>query len=311
MAEGVLVFFACLFGVLIRLPFALVEEKSTSDSSGIKSKLQNLRRFGYTHQIHDAVNGEGFFPRPMLFHYLISRLPTKTWRLALVMANASMDVFSAALIALLMAQSAMQAAWIILLAVTMPILFPATARLTAPNNRSFGLFLNVSFFALALYLEPSILTFLLMFLIGYLTILSSTFATQLLLFVGFVFSALAMNLQVCLTLISILTIALATNLLGARDILFFKIAHLKYSNAISKSAFSTRGKALFINLSHYKSRLTITDLITLVLRDSGIIKFGWGMIGLVVILVTSFYQADSSLMTLFSLIEMKLIVSVL
>jgi len=278
------------FGILCRLPFSLGSNISTSDNAGVKAKLNALRKHGFSYIIPNAVNLGGFFPRPILFHFLVSKFPKKLWRITLVLLNSSFDVFagmmSVGLIVMLFPGQISLEAQILLfgIAITSPILFPATARLKATNNRTFGLFLNQVYFAIFLGFDLEVWSVLALSLIVIITIISSTFATQLLFFVSLIYSLISLNYNLLIPLLLALIVVFALNPLGSRDILLFKWVHLKFTAKTQNTAFSVSNKALFFNATMLKKARKPDGFVDLILHRSGIIKLIWGLPSMLVLL---------------------------
>ena len=256
--HALLFVFASLFGALIRLPFSIWKSGIASDSMGVFSKIYGLSKKGrIRYDIHDAINFDGFFPRPALFHYLISRFPRKYWRLFAVLLNISFDVLSGWIVLvlsflMLSDNKSIADPWTfsilgLFIFYSTPLLLPISARLKATNNRTMGLFITTCYFLCLHYSQYYPILYLALFVFLYLSLIASTFAFQSIVF----FTPL-----VCLiggSYVQLLFVAIGFILLyflpftQVKSIVDFKWQHIKHYNQNLKNSNSTKDRRFLIN----------------------------------------------------------------
>ena len=282
--DELVLFSILLFGFFLRLPFSLLSPlSSTNDGSGTFSKLNTLsKQLLPKLRIDDAVNHEGYFPRPNLFHWLVSRFPKKRWRLVIVFGNVLPDIILAALLYALLRWffpeiQANLRHLIVLLFVSAPIFFPYTARLKATNGRTVG-FLLASLYLLCLpildsgvfEIHPGFI-FIFLCLVAFLTFWTSTFASQAMVFVSLVYAVISLNPIFALPIILVLGLSFLFRRLGIWDILLFKIYHTKFYSKLLLTSFSTRERSLLNFWKLLDPRLTRTSRLELILKHSPLI----------------------------------------
>jgi len=301
-----LVFVSFVFlALVIRLPFLIMSKaQATDDGMGVFSKLTFLSKSRFnTYKIGDAINHEGFFPRPNSLHYLVSRLPRALWRIALVLGNIVPDiVVGIVLIAYLDNWSivelfSLESSLLFLAFSTGPIFFPQTARLKATNGRALGyMFCSLYFVALfELSLQSqnetilwiSSLAVALLFLVFW----TSTFASQAALFLSLTFALVAFELKLLIPVAVFLPIAWLVKPFGVKSLIQFKIAHTKFYARVQISSFSTRKRGLFNFIRILDLRIDRSERIDLILKHSPVIIASYSIPVVFLILFIWYQQA--------------------
>lgn len=229
------------FGTLLRLPLHVLgyvrfeQGQPLGDLSGVETKISYQRGSLWIRtRVGDSLNGE-IFGYPMFFHWLVSRFRRVT-RPAAVALNILPDVVFAVLIYwLVLREAEAQAApdarlWASLSTIaflTMPILLPVTARMSATNGRSFGMLLALGALAAAWAVieTGNWLWFALSVLLSILTILTSLFGMQVLVFFAFAVSLALMSPLPLAAVAAGFLIGAVTPGLGVREVLVFKYNH--------------------------------------------------------------------------------------
>ncbi len=274
-----------LFGFFIRLVFVFLEKaSSSSDGMGVLSKLSMLSRSWVNNlKIADGLNHQAYFPRPNLFHYLVSRFPKKMWRLVLVFGNSVADLGVATIlflvIDLIIDDPIPHIIGVlgILVFLTTPIFFPYSARLKVANGRTFGFLLtslylvgifliDVGAVGIPLWLWVGILSVILM-----LVIWTSTFATQAALFIGLVYTLLSLNWLLVLPLILCLLVGFLIPQLKIKDLLLFKWHHTLYYAKVQMNSYSTRMRGIFNFYKIFLPGMSRTERMELFLKHSPVL----------------------------------------
>jgi len=223
-------------GLALRLPTAV---NPSTDNWSVLAKIANQRgRRWLTYAYPDSLI-PGIHAYPILIHYFVAKLPRRFWfgaGLALVLIS---DVLmSFALYAFLRywlpeirPLPSGEVRWLAFLAsaafVSTPLLVPVTARMRAANARAPSLLLVTGYLlalgAATLRGEGSWLLPCVSF--GLLSILASSFATQVLIGFSLVIALAAWSPWPLLALAATLAIAWYIPVLGARAVLFFKVNH--------------------------------------------------------------------------------------
>lgn len=278
-------FFFILLALVMRLPFLVMSKPgATDDGMGVLSKLHFLSKSNFnTYKIADALNHEGFFPRPNLFHYLVSRLPRKLWRIALVLGNVIPDIVVGLVLILclefwsLIDLFSIESSLTFLAFSTAPIFFPHTARLKATNGRTMGFMFSSVYFIILLELLLQNSTLPLPWIITtavaclFLVFWSSTFASQATVFLSLLFAALNFEVLLLLPLLIFFTLGLLFKPLGIRSLILFKIAHTKYYAKVQLSSFSTKSRTLFNFLRLLDPNFNRAQRLELVLKHSPVL----------------------------------------
>lgn len=137
-----------LFGFATRLPFALLH---SSDEWGVYSFLHTLsRRKWISYDCYHDVRGKEY-PYPLLFHFLVSRFPSRHWRVAGFSLNSAWDalvavILYAALAARLPEAQPQTLAMACIVFLALPILLPVNARVKSFSGRSFGMLTTTLYF---------------------------------------------------------------------------------------------------------------------------------------------------------------------
>ncbi|MEM7161988.1 MAG: hypothetical protein AAF487_06040 [Bacteroidota bacterium] len=247
-----------VFAAIIRLPFAIWPTGIAGDNMGVYSKIYGLsKKWTIDYDIHDAANLQGYFPRPALFHFLVSRFPKKMWRLMAVVLNIAFDIFSGFIVLaisyfVLWENQMQKAIWTLsifalLLFWTAPLLMPVTARLKAANNRTMGLFLVLCylFFYYASFYTP--FAFVGMAAFAYLCVVGSTFALQVFIFFSLTLTLIYGNYLGLLVAFGTILIAYFLPFSGVKGMLLFKWEHIKMYNRNLKKSNSTKDRKFLIN----------------------------------------------------------------
>ena len=247
-----------IFGFIIRLPFATWKTGIAGDNMGGFSKIYGLSRKAFIrYDIHDAVNGDGYFPRPALFHYLVSRFPKKVWRISAVFLNILFDIFTGWIVfgmTLYLSFDDVKNEYsfdlgllALLVFYTSPLLLPVTARLKATNNRTMGLFFATCYFVVLYFSIENAYYYIGMIVFAYLCIIGSTFALQaILFFTPLLCLCLAQFMPVAILFASILVMWFLP-FTGIKGILIFKWKHILMYNRNLKTSNSTKDRKLLIN----------------------------------------------------------------
>ncbi len=244
-----------IFGFIIRLPFAIWKTGIAGDNMGGFSKIYGLSQKTFIrYDIHDAANGEGYFPRPALFHYLVSRFPKKLWRFTAVFLNIFFDiltgwiVFGMTIYLIYDGKNAVDMSLLSMIVFyTSPLLLPVTARLKATNNRTMGLFFATCFF-IAFYLSlDNPYYYIALILFAYLCIIGSTFALQAILFFTPLLCLCLGNFVPLAILIVSIAVLWFLPFTGVKGILIFKWKHILMYNRNLKTSNSTKSRKLLIN----------------------------------------------------------------
>ena len=223
------------FVFITRIPLSVFT--NASDGWGEHSKIlaQSKSRW-ITCDIPDSAL-QGVFPRPALSHYLVSRFPRRIWRPVSVMMNLTPDALAGIFVywctlSLLSfyeygapSQASVASFAAMILFLTLPILLPLNARMQANNGRSLGfLFASCYLITLGFFLNTDgyVWLFLAASCVA-LVILTSTFATQVIvcfsLFIGLVY----MSVLPVLLIGAVLGLGMAVPKTGFRDLIFFAI----------------------------------------------------------------------------------------
>lgn len=234
-----LIIVGLLFGFSIRLPFAFFR---ASDGFGEYSKLIALSQKRWIdYKIPDAAN-PGTFPRPSLVHFFISRFPKSIWRPVAILFNISADLTIAVFLYFLtpallgnlieLTPSTAQSAGFLSMMVFLstPILLPITARLKATNGRAISLLMTTAyFFSLWHGMEVHLwIGGVIAFILAYLIFLTSTFASQVILFFSIPMSVLYLNATPLLIPLTVLTLGYFLPFTGIRSLLIFKYWHTQF-----------------------------------------------------------------------------------
>lgn len=249
-----------LLGLSIRLPFATIS-MTAPDAFGEYSKILGWSNKKWNdYRILDSVN-PGTFPRPSLFHFIISRFPKHSWRIVAVLGNYLSDIAtgiwvyvvfylsSIHLLELAAFEARLGGFLAMLLFLTSPLLFPNLARLKANNNRTLGLLLCTLYFTFIFGVIEmgGIITGVLALLTAYLIILASTFGMQVIIFFSIPLSILYLNILPILIPAVVIGIGWLFPVSGVRSLLIFKKYHTQmyYSQLNSHSI---RKRNLFYNI---------------------------------------------------------------
>lgn len=272
---------ASMFGLLIRLPLAVWPSGVAGDGNGVLSKIYGLSKKNWiSYDIHDAANSGGYFPRPALFHYFVSRSPQKYWRLFSVILNIGFDIFCGWIAAYVIfkvldgtsspSQAILYSLLGMLIFYTAPILMPVTARLKSTNNRSMGLFLCTCFFVCFFYTQDdSIWGFIGLFIFIYLIIIGSTFATQVAFLYTPILAILTGNYNALLVVFGSVLLLWLIKATHVKEILTFKWHHIKFYNENLKTSFSTQGRRFLLNsLSFIFTKKGFAERLRLLLHDA-------------------------------------------
>lgn len=250
---------ACIFAVVIRLPFVLWGGGLGGDSLGVYSYIYRLSKSTkINYYLEDAVNFEGYFPRPALIHYIISRFPRKVWRPVGVFINFLFDVITGLVVLVLTLfmlneSPLVEDPWSfailgLFIFFSSPLLLPVTARLRATNSRSLGLFLGTCYFTSVYFTQfGGIWPIMGVVLFAYLTILSSTFAMQAIFFMTPILCIVIGNYIPIIALLSMIILFWFLPFTGLKEILFFKWAHIKFYLKNIQTSVSTRNRKFIIN----------------------------------------------------------------
>ena len=281
-----LVFVSFVFlALVIRLPFLIMSKAgSTNDRMGVYSKLLFLSKSSFnSYKIGDAINHEGFFPRPNLLHYIVSRLPRKLWRIALVLGNVLPDIIVGLLLVVyldycsLVALFSLESSLVFLAFTSGPILFPQTARLKATNGRTLGFMLSAIYFVALFELSLRSDDVSLVWIVGtaiiclFLVFWTSTFASQAVLFLSVAFALVSLDLRLLIPLAIFLPLAWFVKPLGVKSLIQFKLAHTKFYARVLMSSFSTRKRGLLNFVKLLDPSLKRAERIDLILKHSPII----------------------------------------
>lgn len=270
-----------VFSLLIRLIFLV--SKSDDDYVHLwniyqRYKLKNLTNQDITNSVIDGKRGY-----PILHHYFVSLFPKKAW---VVVAKTLNITYELVLIVFLyyVTNNVFQdktlsgftyGFWAILLFSTMPVLFPVTARLKAMGGRVVGS-LPVFFYLLLLFYfteTNNYLIFIPMFIFGVLIILLSQFAFQFFFLFNIVFSIFTLNFFPLYILIFILILAFLFPKLGIKDIISFKIAHIKwYLKSQEGTSVEKRNKVIEIFLLPKYLFLNVKRFLKIVFYDNSYIN---------------------------------------
>ncbi len=246
-----------IFGFMIRLPLFYIY--NDSDQWGVLTKLKRMKEKKWiSYDVHDSLL-KGNFPYPMFTYYLVSRFPPRFWRIFsitlcvlpdLILAVATyftsiyfisgkFDIYISNYIALLT----------MMLYLTLPVLFPRTARLKATNGRTLGmLFVLSSFISIACFIETGGWLWLFFaYLLSGLTILTSIFATQELIFVSLLFSIFYLSPIPFLVVLAVVLTGFLFPQIGIRDVLLFKFSHHLFYKKAVKNGVIVLGRNLLPN----------------------------------------------------------------
>lgn len=254
-----LILASSVFALVIRLPFVLWSGGLGGDSLGVYSYIYRLSKsVKINYYLEDAVNFEGYFPRPALIHYIISRFPRKVWRPVSVFLNYLFDVFTGWIVltitALLLTGSPLvEDPWAFAIFAqfifySSPLLLPVTSRLKATNSRSFGLFLCTCYYISVYFSQfAGVWSIIAVIVFAYLIVISSTFGLQSILFMTPVVCLLLGNYWAIAALILMLLVFWFIPFTGVKEILLFKKAHNQFYLKNIKTSVSTRQRKFLIN----------------------------------------------------------------
>lgn len=277
----VLILFTSLFGMLIRLPFTVWKSGMAGDNMGVFSKIYGLSKKDFiSYNVHDAINHKGFFPRPALFHYIVSRFPKKGWRLSSIIVNIGFDILTGWIVLflcfkMLSASVIVEDPWAfsilgLFIFYSSPLLLPVTARLKATNNRTMGLFFATCYFLSFYYSQfGGVWPFVGLVFFGYLVIIGSTFALQALVFFTPMISVITGNYWPSLILLTTIVMGSLLPFTGVKNILTFKWGHIKLYSKNQKRSFSTKHRKFLLNtFSFFFAPKSISSKLRLFLNDA-------------------------------------------
>jgi hypothetical protein len=241
---GILTLFIVLvFGLMVRLGFSTAE--STDEWVSFWHMHRQKKSPWLNYKINDSLI-PGTRAYPILQHFLVSRFPERYWGILGRFSNALYDVLIGLMVYLTVesltgngyhlnsALGISPAAGATLIFLTTPNLFPASGRMIGVKSRSLGLLLTTGFFLLLgiQILYSSWWTIPLLIITGLLIILSSQFATQVMVFFV-IFLSVYLFSPVPITII-ILTLIIAWFIpaIGAKSVLEFMWHHLMWFRAL-------------------------------------------------------------------------------
>lgn len=281
-----------LFGLAIRLPFALLYTSAT-DSVGEYSKLKSWRKKKWNDfRFLDSAN-DGIFPRPALYHYWISRFPRKYWRLFAILGNHLSDVLVAiityfafiwtmqdytSMTAEKLRFSALLASIVFL---TTPLLFPNTARLKANNGRSPSILYCTIYFLLLIYtiVSQSWLLIVPLIILIFIILHVSTFGTQAIMFFGLPLAIYFQSVLPFVLPVIVITTGWFIPSSGIKQLLTFKRYHIQfYLDKLSVRNIDNRSLVTSIfQLVLALIKRNLKDVHSLVIRNSPLIILSYSV----------------------------------
>ena len=199
-----------------------------------RQKLKSLTTSRVTNSVIDGNRGY-----PILHHYFLSLFDRKYWVFAGRLINLVYDlvvIFSFYFLVKFIFEDNLiyefsYQFWATILLSTSPILFPVTARLQAMGARVLGFLIGYVYCLLLGYyfiFDTSIFLLLPMVFLGVLLIMTSQFGFQFFIFYSIIISFLEQDIVPFLALIVVFLIIFSIPKLGLRNILSFKLAHIKW-----------------------------------------------------------------------------------
>ena len=260
------------FGILLRLPLHVLLPMrfeaglSGGDISGVVTKIYQLTRHKWLHYVVPDSVIPGKFAYPIFFHWLISKCPRSRWREVSVVLNLIPDLIAATAVFYVLRylliddcdDGLVLSLFGSLLLLTMPILLPVTSRMKSTNGRAFGfLVVNLALLSMVLGIHNGYFPwFFVAVALGLVTVLSSMFATQVLVFFAVPLSAFYLTVMPVLVVIAVFVIAFAIPQLGAKDVLEFKFAHfLWYHRNKDNIAGTVKARSLFGSVIEFFTEL--------------------------------------------------------
>ena len=224
-----------------------------------RRSLQSLTKHEITNSAIEGVRGY-----PVLHHYLVSLFPKKYWVYAGKLFNITYDLFTILNIYFLTnlyfgnkrISDLTYGFFAALIMGTSPILFPVTARLQAMGGRTLGLFFASLFCVFLGYyyaIAPNFFLIVPLVIIGTLILMSSQFALQFIVFYCLFLAILFVDIFPISILTTIAIIILLFPKSGLRQIIDFKIAHMKWYLNNKKGTFAENRNRLadILNLVNF------------------------------------------------------------